>query len=103
MSRQTALVLLLLGAGALAFAVASPFSPFGGAKAPPSGAGDAVWRSGYPLGHVHLCKPEDITGGPVPGPHPLYARPHCAGHNRTCLIDNGWSWIINPPGEDELL
>jgi len=94
--------LLLLGAAALAVWLLSDWSPTGtakAAKAPPSGLGDAVWRQGYPSGHVHLCPPGDIPGGPLAGPHPLYRRPQRCGHHRTGLIDYGWDWILDPPSE----
>lgn len=93
------MALLLIGAAALVVFLASSWSPLPGAKAPPDKAGDAVWRRGYPLGHVHLCPPDSILGGPVAGPHPLYSRPPRVGHNRTGLVDYGWDWILNPPAD----
>jgi hypothetical protein len=100
LSREAQTGLVLLGAAALAFVLLSPYSPLGGVKAPPGSAGDAVWRQGYPVGHERLCKPGDIDGGPLFGPHPLYSRPPRCGHHRTGLIEcGGWDWILNPPTE----
>jgi hypothetical protein len=98
-STNARLGLLILGAAALAAWLLSAWSPLPGMKAPPAAAGDAVWRAGYPAGHVHLCPPDSILGGPVSGPHPLYARPRRVGHHRTGLIDYGWDWILNPPSD----
>ena len=93
-------VLLIVGAAAVGFLLLSPWSPLPGVKAPPGDPLDAVWRQGYPAGHERLCAPGDIPGGPLAGPHPLYARPARCGHHRTGLIDcGGWDWILNPPSE----
>jgi hypothetical protein len=94
-------LLVLLGIGAVFAFLVSPWSPLPGTTAPTAAEGltDIVWRQGYPVGHEHLCKPYDIDGGPLMGPHPLYRRPARVGHHRTGLIDNGWSWVFESPTE----
>jgi hypothetical protein len=96
--------LLLVGLVAVVAFLASPWSPLPGTTAPTGAEGmmDVVWRQGYPVGHEHLCKPWDIDGGPLMGPHPLYRRPPRVGHCRQGLIDHGWDWIVNPPTEADV-
>jgi len=99
MSVDRRMALLLLGAAALAVWLLAGWKPGRNRTAPPAAAGDAVWRAGYPLGHVHLCPPDSILGGPLGGPHPLYARPPRVGHHRSGLVDYGWDWILQPPSD----
>lgn len=99
MNSREQLGLAAVGVAALIAVLASPWSPLPGAKAPVSEGGDIIWRQGYPVGHQHLCQPGDIAGGPMPGPHALYRRPAMVGHNRSWLIEQGWDWMMYPPGE----
>ena len=67
---------------------------------PVQGAVEGIaWRAGYPVGHEHLAKPEDI-GTVIWGPHPIYCDPDGPGKYRDPLISAGWdNWISNPPSE----
>jgi hypothetical protein len=92
-------LLAALGVFAVLAWLSSAWSPLPGAQHPARGLTDVIWRQGYPVGHQHLAAPADIAGGPLSAPHPLYRRPPRCGHNRSCLVDHGWDWIINPPSE----
>lgn len=103
MTPEQQLGLAVLGAAAVIAVLASPWSPLPGAQAPSDeAAGNVIWRQGYPAGHQHLCKPGDIAGGPMAGPHHLYRRPAEVGQNRNWLIQQGWDWMLYPPGEAPL-
>lgn len=84
MDRQTACLLALGGAVALAVAFVSPLSPLV-RKAAPEGWEGTTWSPFSPTAHV-------ARGG-------LYHPPLC-GQGRTGLIENGWAWITNPPSEN---
>lgn len=63
------------------------------------GAVDGVgWKPGYPAGHEHLARAEDI-GTVLWGPHPLYCDPDGPGRFRDPMIAQGWAWIAAPPSE----
>lgn len=63
------------------------------------GAVDGItWIPGYPAGHEHLARPEDI-GSVLWGPHPLYCDPDGPGKYRDPMIAQGWGWISDPPSE----
>ena len=66
---------------------------------PVQGAVEGItWRAGYPAGHEHLAKPEDI-GTVIWGPHPIYCDPDGPGKFRDPLIAAGWEWMSKPPSE----
>jgi hypothetical protein len=89
---------LLLVTGVTALAVALGWGMSRRAGNSTGQGGDVIWRQGMPRGHERYCAPADIAG-PLTTPHTLYRRPPRCGHGVTCLIDNGWEWIINPPSE----
>jgi hypothetical protein len=63
------------------------------------GAVDGVKRTpGYPPGHAHLAHPDDI-GGVLWGPHPVYCDQDGPGKYRDRLIERGWEFMSDPPGE----
>ena len=96
MTRQEQLAVLglaLIGAGVVFWSMRQEDGM------PVQGAVEGVtWRAGYPAGHEHLAKPEDI-GVVIWGPHPIYTDPCGPGKFRDPLIAQGWEWMSKPPSE----
>lgn len=86
MSRDTATLIALAGAAAIAAVLLAPMSPLvKNARALEQGWAGTVWSPYKPR------VPHYARGG-------LY-HPAVAGEGRTALLEHGWGWICDPPGE----
>jgi hypothetical protein len=59
------------------------------------------WGPGYPAGHEHLLAPWEMDGCLTSG-HPLFRRPRAPRCTRDALVEHGWSWISDPPSEEDI-